>query len=155
MEYTTNYQLPTWVKEDRIRMEDFNDMTDKLDAALGTVAKDIAAKGNCQIYITSYVGTGASGAGGPNTLTFPNAPLLVLIHGGNSNAWGAYSEKMGIILQGTHIFVPQTTTVALWPTTWSPDRKTVSWYSVNSNAEEQMNTSGSTYTVIALLTTSA
>ena len=41
MEYTLNYQLPTWVKEDRIRMEDFNDMTDKLDAAIAAVNQRI------------------------------------------------------------------------------------------------------------------
>ena len=41
MEYTVNYQLPTWVKEDRIRMEDFNDMTDKLDAAIAAVNQRI------------------------------------------------------------------------------------------------------------------
>ena len=38
MNYTTNYQLPQWVKEDRIMMEDFNDMTAKVDEALGTVS---------------------------------------------------------------------------------------------------------------------
>ena len=41
MEYTTNYQLPTWVESDRIQMDDFNDMTDKLDAAIAAVNQRI------------------------------------------------------------------------------------------------------------------
>ena len=38
MDYTQNYQLPTWVETDRILRTDFNDMTDKLDAALAGLA---------------------------------------------------------------------------------------------------------------------
>ena len=34
MNYTQNYQLPQWVETDRILMEDFNDMTQKLETAL-------------------------------------------------------------------------------------------------------------------------
>ena len=34
MKRTTNYDLPTWEKDDFIRMQDFNDLTGKLDAAL-------------------------------------------------------------------------------------------------------------------------
>ena len=34
MTKTTNYQLPKWEKTDRIQMNDFNDMTATLDAAL-------------------------------------------------------------------------------------------------------------------------
>ena len=41
MNYTTNYQLPTWVETDRIQMDDFNDMTDKLDAAIAAVNQRI------------------------------------------------------------------------------------------------------------------
>ena len=106
--------------------------------------------GNCEIYTTSYVGTGTSGSSTPNTLTFPKAPVLVLIHGGRSNAWGVYAEKMALLLRGSHIFVPMVNNSNLWPTTWSADGKTVSWYAVNATADDQINASGSTYTVIAL-----
>ena len=34
MTYTQHYQLPQWVETDRILMEDFNDMTEKIDAAI-------------------------------------------------------------------------------------------------------------------------
>ena len=44
MEKTTNYQLPKWEKSDFIKMDDFNDMTQKLDAALKTQSDTIAGK---------------------------------------------------------------------------------------------------------------
>ena len=34
MNYTQNYQLPQWEREDRILMEDFNDMAEKVDTGL-------------------------------------------------------------------------------------------------------------------------
>lgn len=128
---------------------------DEVFAMLKPIIDDMKAAvdkcGNCEIYTTSYVGTGASGSSTPNTLTFPKAPVLVLIHGGHSNAWGAYAEKMGLLVRGSHILVPQVNNSALWPTTWSADGKMVSWYTVNSDAEEQLNASGSTYTIIVFL----
>ena len=44
MEKTTNYQLPKWEKSDFIKMDDFNDMTQRLDAALKTQSDTIADK---------------------------------------------------------------------------------------------------------------
>ena len=34
MKKTDNYSLPQWEKQDFIKMEDFNDLTQKTDAAL-------------------------------------------------------------------------------------------------------------------------
>ena len=34
MTYTTNYQLPQWVKSDRIMMDDFNDAMEKIEGGL-------------------------------------------------------------------------------------------------------------------------
>ena len=44
MKRTTNYDLPTWEKDDFIRMQDFNDLTGKLDAALKSGADATAEK---------------------------------------------------------------------------------------------------------------
>ena len=41
MQRTSNYQLPQWEKSDRIMMEDFNGMTEKIDAGIKD-AKDAA-----------------------------------------------------------------------------------------------------------------
>lgn len=81
MYYTENYQLSQWRMADRIRMEDFNDMTAKLDVALteertvrkrtdDTLTAAVAARGNCQIYAATYVGTGQCGPDHPNRLPF-------------------------------------------------------------------------------------
>lgn len=83
MGQTTNYQFSWWDGTDRILMEDFNADNAKVDAALKAEAEarqaagaaEAAARaartGNCQIYTTSYVGTGKWGTGGPNSVTFP------------------------------------------------------------------------------------
>ena len=158
LQQTSNYQLSQWDAEYRIQREDFNADNAKIDGALAALAaKDtvletlIGQCGNCKLWTTTYVGTGSCGSDHPNTLSFPEAPLMVMIHGGTGNAWGVYAEKMGVFLRGSHILVPQVNSAVLWPATWSVDRKTVSWYTVNSTAEEQLNAGGVTYTVTVLL----
>lgn len=43
MNYTKNYHLPQWVKEDRIMMSDFNQMCADMEAGLNKTARDAAA----------------------------------------------------------------------------------------------------------------
>ena len=45
MQNTTHYALPTWEKDDQIKMSDFNAMTAKLDAALKSNADALAFRG--------------------------------------------------------------------------------------------------------------
>lgn len=42
MKYTANHHLPTWEKSDRIRMEDFNDMTARLETSLAAGQKAVS-----------------------------------------------------------------------------------------------------------------
>ena len=91
MDYTTNYQLPVWAETDRILMDDFNDSYEKIDAALKTnadaaaasaasasaAATAVNAKGNCQTFLTAYVGTG--NVQGGRQLVFPNKPFLAFL----------------------------------------------------------------------------
>ena len=66
MNYTTNYHLPQWVKDDRIMMEDFNQMCASLENGL-TNAQDAAdaaqqtadAAAILPYAIGTYTGTGA------------------------------------------------------------------------------------------------
>ena len=44
MNYTENYHLPQWEKEDRIMMDDFNQMCRDMEAGLAKTAKDAAAE---------------------------------------------------------------------------------------------------------------
>lgn len=43
MNYTQNYHLPQWVREDRIMMEDFNAMNSSIEAGLTRTAADAAS----------------------------------------------------------------------------------------------------------------
>ena len=148
MEYTSNYQLPTWVETDRIQMDDFNDMTDKIDAALGeqseTLAEHTAAiaeLGNCAVYTSSYTGTGTYGEGNPNTLTFPDKPVLVLVVGGSSLGVSTYGSGGLINLRSGNSFYCDAT--------WSADGKTLSWY--GSNDLPQMNSRNENYRVVSII----
>ncbi len=105
--FTANYQLNQWEAEDAVRRVDFNEDNAKIDAAIkavdqrvdgkadtsalsslssrvdslaGTVSAQgnvLNGKGNCQIQLTTYVGTGTD----VNTIPLPSNTLLVIIHG--------------------------------------------------------------------------
>ena len=139
MDYTTNYQLPIWAESDRILMEDFNDSYQKLEDALTEHGESLAGKGDCQIYTTSYVGTGHYGYTYPNSLTFPQKPRIFMINGGNGYLFYIYNSTFGLFFTGTWL----STTVD-----WSGN--TVSWHNQES-AAKQLNQSGNTYYVVALL----
>jgi len=69
MKQTENHGLPQWEKSDRILMEDFNAMTDRLDALMP--------------HFKHYTYTGADtfGSAAACTMTFPQRPVLVLVFG--------------------------------------------------------------------------
>ena len=79
MDYTQKYQLCQWEETDRILMEDFNDMTEKLEALL--------AARNCRAWVQCYVGDGAS----TRTHTFPGKPYFIVITDG---------DALTVLLQG-------------------------------------------------------
>ena len=147
MNYTTNYQLPTWVETDRIQMDDFNDMTDKLDVALAeqseTLAEHtaaIAGLGNCAVYTTSYTGAGTKTA---ITHTFPGMPLLVMV--ANTQSGDSFVACRNMTKVYPHY---QTNGTILITTTWGD--RTVSW-NYSGGADWNMNASGAKYQILALL----
>ena len=96
MKRTTNYFLPTWEKSDFIQMSDFNDLTQKTDAALkanadaigekataaalAALAKNLGVVGhNARVTWGSYTGAGTYGASNQNSLEFGFCPVLVAI----------------------------------------------------------------------------
>ena len=100
MKRTTNYALPTWEKSDFIKMSDFNDLTQKTDAALkanadaaqalqsgkadaqtvSALAKNLGAAGhNCRVAFGEYTGTSMTGADNPNVLNFDFYPVLLVV----------------------------------------------------------------------------
>ena len=160
---TSNYNLNQWVKSDRVLMSEFNADNAKIDAALkaqdtaiagkasasalsalqSTVSQHTAAlagKGNCQIYVTSYTGAGECEEANANSLTFPAAPEVVYI--GKGSSWLT-------LRQGDTFAYTMGQTGGIGPVTAAWSGKTVRWYS--TNVRGQMNESGATYKVIALI----
>ena len=97
MKRTTNYSLPTWEKSDFIQMSDFNDLTQKLDAALksesdarseadGTASERIAALTQtvtsskiCRVKFGTYTGTGLSSQNHPNSVECGFCPVALVL----------------------------------------------------------------------------
>ena len=86
MEYTKNYHLPQWVMEDRILMEDFNQMCADMEAGLlsnkaaaekgiAEAKADAAEAAKLPYVMGSYVGTGEN-----MTINVGFKPSFVLIY---------------------------------------------------------------------------
>jgi len=171
--YTSNYSLCQWAASDKVLRTEFNADNAKIDAALaskasaatvnslqsavGTKASQsaldalqstvsqhtsaLAGKGNCTIYATSYVGTGTYGTSSPNSVTFPAKPVIVFI----KSAEGRGST----LVQGQRNgFSTADGSGSPLSVTWSGN--SVKW-SCYSSAAGQMNESGLTFYVVALI----
>lgn len=87
--FTKNYSLCQWEATDAVLRTDFNEDNAKMDVALAILAEQVDGKAeqstvsnlvstrNCQVYFTTYIGTGS----GSNSFTFPARPLLVMAMG--------------------------------------------------------------------------
>ncbi len=114
-----------------------------LDALKTTVAQHTATlsgKGNCQLYTTSYTGSGVFGAESPTSLTFPKKPVAVFITIGPSRLFLFQGDDQS----WSESYDGGFTSVKV---TWTGN--TVKWYT--GHAEGQMNVNRRTYRVIALL----
>lgn len=137
MTQTTNFSLPTWAKDDPIRMTDFNAMTAALDTAIA---------GRCRVEIGSYVGNGVSGSNSDySTLTFTKRPLALILPYG-------HGARMVLDVSTEQYFYPDGSWSAVgyqwngntlrWRANALGDAELVSDY--------QMNANGKTYYYLAL-----
>ena len=162
MKKTDNYSLPQWEKQDFIKMEDFNDLTQKTDAALKAnadtaggkadgaatsaaltnLAKNLGAAGhNARIAWGSYTGTGTTGETSPNTLQFDFYPVLVLI--GDTKATSAPRNPTVFLRDRIKVCADPVGGNGLLVVTWSDNA--LSWYYRSDNAYYQLNGSGELY----------
>ena len=157
MKRTTNYSLPTWEKSDFIKMDDFNDLTKKADAALKANADAVGAAGeslaalttdlgsggqNCRAVTGSYTGTGTYGEANKLTIQTPFKPLMLFVTNPDTSA----NQHMVVWLRGMAAGdngYNGRTVVLEW------GERAVSWYStttgVNGPAYLHLNGSGVTY----------
>ena len=158
---TTNYQLNQWETTDQVLRTDFNADNAKLDTALqnqadnltaltGQVEEEIASltasvatntaalngKGNCQLYTTSYVGTGQSA----RSISLPGTACFVMVMGPSTCLWGVRGSSFGMSIN----FMGQGNNISF---SWSGT--TVSWNT--NNYDSACNTSGTTYSLLALI----
>ena len=132
--YTTNYDLCQWEPTDPVLRTDFNADNAKIDAALAGLAESR----NCQIYTTTYTGTGSGG----RTLTFPRKPILVFVMGGIVTFMAA--------MQGSsYIYLRYGISVSKSSATWSGN--TLTWSQSEDSAPLSANIAGEIYHVAALL----
>lgn len=168
MRQTSNYQLPSWDSEDRILRTDFNSLTEKVDAALKANADALTAeasarasaiaaeasartsavaeltaalalKGNCQVEVQTYTGTGGFGSAYANQLTFSKKPLAVFIFGVGV-AFTCPQDNTLWVLIGSN--------VDFCTGAWNSAGTSYAWF--GSDATEQMNYENGIYTVLAL-----
>ena len=162
MKKTDNYSLPQWEKQDFIKMEDFNDLTQKTDAALKAnadaaggkadgaatsaaltnLSKNLGAAGhNARIAWGSYTGTGTTGETKPNTLQFDFYPVLVLI--GDTKATSAPRNPTVFLRDRIKVCADPVGGNGLLVATWSDNA--LSWYCRSDNAYYQLNGNGELY----------
>ena len=139
MTYTQNYQLPQWVKSDRILMDDFNDANSKIDTALKALSDQVAVCGNCRIFTTTYIGTGTYGEDHPCSSTFPWQPEIVFVFSPNGNLLEILYGSSSAIMRTSYMG-------AILSVTWTGN--TVKWH--GNHPDEQLNGDGVVFTVIAL-----
>lgn len=143
--YTTNYNLKKPAPEDFYDIADFNGNADIIDAVMKTFT---------QWQVGSYVGTGVSGSGNPNSIVcnFPVKMLYILpgsvtqpfiMFPWVSDSGSFYTANVSANMSGLKENV----------VTISNSGKTVSWYTTSGSsstyARDQMNYSGVTYHWIA------
>ena len=148
MKKTVNYQLNKPEAGDPLRLADFNQNSDILDAALNNLNAALGGKAEQsalaavtaaapKIAIGSYVGTDASGSGAPNSLTFDFAPKALFVWG---NAYVAQA------IRGQNMQAVSPDKDATCTTTWNGN--TVQWYA--GYPAWQMNYNGKTYCYLAI-----
>ena len=157
MKRTANYDLPTWEKDDFIRMQDFNDLTGKLDAALKSGADAQTALQNAikavkataeNAYSSAnkpYVAGSYTGNGGTQTVDLGFKPRFLVISRGFDK--GDYSADYALFA-GTpeQIDSWMAKVVSITDTGFTVKMAT---YNTSTCPQLWLNTSGKTYSYIA------
>lgn len=158
MKRTTNYDLPTWEKDDFIRMQDFNDLTGKLDAALKSGADAQTALQNAikavkataeNAYSSAnkpYVAGSYTGNGGTQTVDLGFKPRFLVISRGFDK--GDYSADYALFA-GTpeQIDSWMAKVVSITDTGFTVKMAT---YNTSTCPQLWLNTGGKTYSYLAL-----
>ena len=163
---TSNYGLSQWDATDAVQRLEFNADNAKVDAALDTLAGQVAEKvsttdfsvlsqtveahasaiaqmGNCTIQVLSYVGTGSSGQSTPTVINFPKRPVFFLVTGYQALlvGFGAAGNQATLIVMNQY-----GTGCREADLVWSGNQARIWW----QEPIGQLNAEGKTYCVLAL-----
>ena len=156
--YTSNYGLCQWEATDQVLRTEFNEDNVKVDTALDTLEQTvtqqgeqlaaqsatIAKLGNCELYTTTYSGTGSTAA---MKHTFPGNPIFLMV---SDTQYGtSFVACRGMTNVSPHYQSNGSIRVSL---TWQ--NRSVTW-NYSGGADWNLNASGRNYTVMALLDMSA
>ena len=108
-------------------------------SAVAELTAALALKGNCQVEVQTYTGTGGFGSAYANQLTFSKKPLAVFIFGVGV-AFTCPQDNTLWVLIGSN--------VDFCTGAWNSAGTSYAWF--GSDATEQMNTKNFNYTVLAL-----
>ena len=143
--HTANFGLSQWAATDPVLREDFNADNQKIEEAMGGMAK---------IAMGSYVGTGTCDTGNENTLTFDFPPklLIIQVEGGSHFLQFAYSWNWCLAIRGTQMMYTYSDTSDsryFKSCTFIWDGNTVTWKGTYTPSA-QFNLSGEKYHYLAL-----
>ena len=163
--YTEHYDLCQWEATDQVQRTDFNADNAKVDAALNTLAGQVAEKadgddlaalsetvaevsagmGNCDMELLTYTGTGAMGQSSPTRITFSVLPDAFLVVGDLAILLGRGGVKEAILackdITYSESFISSSSL------TWTGTQ--MSLYN-GVNARYQMNSESKVYWVLGL-----
>ena len=163
--YTEHYDLCQWETTDQVQRTDFNADNAKVDAALNTLAGQVAEKadgddlaalsetvaevsagmGNCDMELLTYTGTGAMGQSSPTRITFSVLPDAFLVVGDLAILLGRGGVKEAILACKDVIY--SESFVSTSSLTWTGTQ--MSLYN-GVDARYQMNSENKVYWVLGL-----
>lgn len=119
-------------------------------SALQAVTKRYVDSNFAKIQTVSYVGTGSSGSGSPNSITFSFAPKIIFMR--DSNGSSIYSPVFPQLLSTSYAGYLGFISNGQFNIKKSSDGKTFTWYtnSTLNPAKDQCNASGWTYACCAV-----
>ena len=163
MQNTTNYSLPTWEQDDQIKMDDFNALTAKLDAALKSNADALTAEAsareaadsakadatavaaltaalgaggyNCRVALGSYVGTGTGSVSAPLSIACGFRPVLWLLQPEDAHAPLLHLRTGDLVNDQSDLRTLDGT--AGYSLRFSWGERAVSWYAATAMGQEK------------------
>ena len=136
---TANLGLSQWASTDSVVREDFNADNALIDAAIAALPR---------IETGSYAGTGTSGSGAANTLSFDFKPKVLIIVSDNLS-----DHFFSIVINTLSLMrIEGVSNIYSNTVTWGDD--SVTWYNGSNggvgNAKYQLNVSGTSYSYFAI-----